>query len=286
VAARLAAIRPDLNVPGGAKGNPDIYLAYCPERVLPGRILEELIDNARTLGGLTPQCGEKARSLYQIVVKGKCSVTTARTAEMAKLSENAFRDVNIAFANELSVICDKLGIDVWELIRIANLHPRVNILEPGPGVGGHCIAVDPWFIVSTSPDEAQLVRTAREVNDSKPHHVVDRVLRAIAQVGGRPVVACFGLTYKPDVDDVRESPSIEIAEMLSRADVGDVIVVEPHISVLPGDLAGLGIELANLDQAIAQADILVMLVDHSAFRRLDRARLSGKTVVDTRGIWS
>jgi UDP-N-acetyl-D-mannosaminuronic acid dehydrogenase len=287
VAEWLGEGRPDLVFPRDGEDAPDVNVAYCPERVLPGRILDELISNARIIGGLTPACGARARALYEsIVLDEKCHVTTARAAEMAKLSENSFRDVNIAFANELSIICDKLGIDAWEVIRLANLHPRVKILEPGPGVGGHCIAVDPWFIVSKSPDEARLIRTAREVNDSKPHHVVAKVRREIAS--GcllRPTIACFGMSYKADVDDLRESPSIEIVESLARNDLGRVLAVEPNIVALPPALAALGVQLADRDEAIAQADVLVMLVDHREFRSVDRSRLAGKIVIDTRGIW-
>jgi UDP-N-acetyl-D-mannosaminuronic acid dehydrogenase len=287
VAKWLAEARPDLSFPHTCAENPDVNLAYCPERVLPGRILSELISNARIIGGLMPACGARARALYEsIVLEEKCHVTSARAAEMAKLSENAFRDVNIAFANELSMICDALDIDAWDVIRLANLHPRVQILEPGPGVGGHCIAVDPWFIVSQSPAEARLIRTAREVNDSKPHHVVNKIRQAAANCRlPRPRIAFFGLSYKANVEDLRESPSLEIVATVANDDIGTVMAVEPHIDVLPAALAALGVELTGTDDALAQADILVLLVDHREFRSVDQNRLAGKTVLDTRGIW-
>jgi UDP-N-acetyl-D-mannosaminuronic acid dehydrogenase len=281
-----AAARPDLKFAGDGIASPDVHLAYCPERVLPGRILEELVSNARVIGGLTPACAEMALKLYRTIVKGECKVTNARTAEMAKLSENAFRDVNIAFANELSVICDNLNINVWELIGITNLHPRVQILEPGPGVGGHCIAVDPWFIVSRSPQDARLIRAARNVNDSKPHYVVAKIEKAALDLKAKPTIACFGLSYKPDVDDLRESPSIEIVEQLAKKGFCTVIVVEPHTDSLPASLASLGVELVNTNEAIRRADILAFLVDHKEFRGLDAASFGNKTVLDPRGIWS
>lgn len=282
----LAAARNDLRFAGSCVTSPDVHLAYCPERVLPGRILEELVSNARVIGGLSPACADLAVKLYKTVVKGDCKITGARTAEMTKLAENSFRDVNIAFANELSVICDKLDINVWDVIATANLHPRVKILEPGSGVGGHCIAVDPWFIVSSAPDEARLIRTARTVNDEKPHFVISKIEAAASGLPGRPVVACFGLSFKPDVDDLRESPAVEIVRTLAGKDMGRIIVVEPHITALPSQLAGLPVELMDVADAIASADILVFLVDHKAFRTLERSSFGRKAVVDPRGIWA
>ena len=279
----LAEARPDLTFAGLAE-NPDVRLAYCPERVLPGQILQELVNNARVVGGITQTCAQEALALYRTVVKGEVRVTNARTAEMAKLSENAFRDVNIAFANELSVICDTLNINVWELISITNLHPRVNILEPGAGVGGHCIAVDPWFIVARSPQEARVIRTAREVNDSKPHYVVGKVEEQVKKLGKRPNIACFGLAYKPDVDDLRESPSIEVVQELVKKDFGPVVVVEPHTAEIPASLKG--VKLVDAKTAIDGADILVFLTDHKSFRELTPADLKGKVVIDPRGIWA
>lgn len=218
MAAWLALARPDLTFPQTDGEASDIRVAHCPERVLPGQVLRELVQNDRVIGGMTPKCSDLASRLYKVFVQGECVITNARTAEMCKLTENSFRDVNIAFANELSIICDKLGIGVWELIKLANRHPRVNILQPGPGVGGHCIAVDPWFIVSATPDEAKLIRTAREVNDSKPEWVIEKVKLAIASYlmahGDLSVkdvtIACYGLAFKPDIDDLRESPAMRI----------------------------------------------------------------------------
>jgi len=285
IARWLADARPDLKFPVAGVGEPDVFIAYCPERVLPGRIIKELVENARTIGGLTPECGRRALALYQAFVKGACSVTTARTAEMAKLTENSFRDVNIAFANELSVICDELGIDVWELRQIANQHPRVNILEPGPGVGGHCIAVDPWFIVAAAPDAAKLIRAAREVNDFKPHFLLGKIKAALKSRDGKPTIACLGLAYKRDVDDLRESPAVEIVRLLAEHAVGRILVVEPHVRELPENLKLADVELATLAEALEQAEVLVLLVDHAPFRQVGRDALAGKVVIDTRGIW-
>jgi UDP-N-acetyl-D-mannosaminuronic acid dehydrogenase len=203
---------------------------------------------------------------------------------MAKLAENAFRDVNIAFANELSVICDRARINVWELIRLANMHPRVNILRPGPGVGGHCIAVDPWFIVAADAERSRLIRTAREVNDAKPDFVVQKV-RAHAATLKAPVIACLGLSYKADVDDLRESPAVAIVERLAREQVGELLVVEPHINALPPALAALGLSLWDFDRAVERANILLLLVDHAAFLHVDHDVLKDRIVVDTRGVW-
>ena len=282
----LGAARPDLSLPGRLVGDqPLVNLAYCPERVLPGRILDELVSNARVIGGLTPDCADRAARLYQAFVKGECRTTDARTAEMAKLTENSFRDVNIAFANELSLICDRLGIDIWELISIANLHPRVKILEPGCGVGGHCIAVDPWFIVNKTPEEARLIRTAREVNDGKPHFVLSKIRQALVELPKPATIACFGLAFKPDIEDLRESPAIEIVETLGQERCGKILVVEPHISKLPVKLASWGALLTDTASAIRDANILVFLVDHVEFRALRKESLGGKPVIDPRGIW-
>jgi UDP-N-acetyl-D-mannosaminuronic acid dehydrogenase len=202
---------------------------------------------------------------------------------MAKLTENSFRDVNIAFANELSLICDKLKINVWELIRLANRHPRVNILNPGPGVGGHCIAVDPWFIVSSCPDEARLIRTAREVNDHKPHYVIDQVKEAADQFK-KPVIACLGLAFKADIDDLRESPALDITKILSQKNVGEIVVVEPNIRDLPIELNQAGVTLVSMDKALEMANIITVLVDHKQFKEVDKTLLAKKIVIDTRGI--
>jgi UDP-N-acetyl-D-mannosaminuronic acid dehydrogenase len=270
-----------------------LFFAHCPERILPGQMLKELVSNDRIAGGLTPAAAERAKTLYQTFCPAEIFTTDARTAEMAKLTENAFRDVNIAFANELSLICERIGVDVWELIRLANRHPRVKILQPGPGVGGHCIAVDPWFIVDAAPEQARVIRAAREVNDGKPLHVVAKVKAAAEQVrvaaggaGRAPVVvACFGLAFKPDVDDLRESPSVEITRLLADDPALRVLAVEPYVKVLPKKLAASRVVLVSLDEALAQADVLVLLVDHRVFKAIPVSRLAGKPVVDTRGIW-
>lgn len=280
----LAGARPDLSFPHQAGELSDIRIAHCPERVLPGKILREVMENDRIVGGLTRKCAQAAVALYRIFTRGDIHLTNARTAELAKLAENAFRDVNIAFANELSVICDRLGINVWELIRLANRHPRVNILRPGPGVGGHCIAVDPWFIVAADPAHSRLIRTARAVNDAKPDFVVAKV-RAHAAALQRPAIACLGLSYKADVDDLRESPAVAIVERLAREGVGELMVVEPHVSALPASLAALGLQLWDFDQACRRANILLLLVDHAAFLHVDHDVLKDRIVVDTRGAW-
>lgn len=288
MAAWLAEERPDLTFPQTHGEASDLRIAHCPERVLPGKVMRELIDNDRVIGGLSPRCSEMAVSLYRQFVQGECFVTHARTAEMAKLTENSFRDVNIAFANELSMICDGLDINVWELIELANRHPRVDILQPGPGVGGHCIAVDPWFIVSRSPDEARIIRIAREVNEAKPNWVLGKVAGAVAGcLTDRPgrnasdvTIACYGLTFKPDIDDMRESPALEIVAELAATHPGSVLAVEPNIEVLPAALAN--ITLASDAEARAAADVHVMLVDHREFRR---GRAPEGVLVDARGVW-
>lgn len=287
----LATLRPDLTFPQQAGEAADINVAYCPERVLPGQVMVELIKNDRVIGGMTPLCSARASELYKIFLEGECVVTNSRTAEMCKLTENSFRDVNIAFANELSLICADQGINVWELIRLANRHPRVNILQPGPGVGGHCIAVDPWFIVAQNPQQARLIRTAREVNDDKPHWVINQVKAAVADSlaeNGRRAselkIACFGLAFKPNIDDLRESPAMEIAEMIASWHSGETLVVEPNIHQLPKKLEG-HCQLASLDEALRQADVLVMLVDHNEFKALSGDKIQQRWVVDTKGVW-
>jgi len=284
MAAILAELRPDLSFPQQKGELAAVQVAHCPERVLPGRILEEVVNNPRVIGGMTRKCAQRALSLYRMVVRGECRVTSARTAELSKLTENAYRDVNIAFANELSLICDKLKVNVWELIGLANLHPRVNILQPGPGVGGHCIAVDPWFIVATNPEEARLIRLARLVNDAKPEFVCARVRERAAALK-QPVIACLGLSYKADVDDLRESPAIEIVRRLAAERVGELLVVEPHISALPPELADQGLVLHDFDAALARANLVLLLVDHMSFLQVDRDLLKDKFVIDTRGAW-
>ncbi|WP_167141451.1 UDP-N-acetyl-D-mannosamine dehydrogenase [Pseudomonas sp. OTU750018] len=293
MSAWLAAARPDLSFPQSHGEDSDIRIAHCPERVLPGHVLRELVLNDRVIGGMTDKCSEAAVQLYKTFVEGECVVTTARTAEMCKLTENSFRDVNIAFANELSIICDKLNINVWELIRLANRHPRVNILQPGPGVGGHCIAVDPWFIVSKTPDEARMIRTAREVNDSKPLWVLDQVGYAIdkylqenlSKTSKDVTIACLGLAFKPDIDDLRESPALEIALQLAKSHQGAVLVVEPNIERLPTSLEGLA-TLCSIEKAMSDANVIVMLVDHTVFKAIPKNRFSTQELIDTRGVWA
>jgi UDP-N-acetyl-D-mannosaminuronic acid dehydrogenase len=281
----LAQARNDLSFPHQIGEFADVNIAYCPERVLPGKVVHELVSNDRVIGGMTQRCSQRATELYKIFVDAECIPTNARTAEMCKLIENSFRDVNIAFANELSIICNKLDINVWELIKLANHHPRVNILQPGPGVGGHCIAVDPWFIVSKTPQEARLIHTARRVNDDKPHFVVNQVLSAASKVTD-PVIACLGLAFKPDIDDLRESPAMEVVQLLAGRKAGQVLVAEPHIEHLPPSLAKFdSIELVSAEEAVRRANIIVMLVSHQVFYAINRTQLEGKQVIDTRGVW-
>ncbi|SKB91586.1 UDP-N-acetyl-D-mannosamine dehydrogenase [Sphingopyxis flava] len=289
MASWLAEERPDLTFPQHAGAASDIRIAHCPERVLPGKVMQELVTNDRVIGGLTPACSAEACNLYRIFVEGECVVTDARTAELAKLTENSFRDVNIAFANELSIVCDGLGIDVWELISLANRHPRVNILQPGPGVGGHCIAVDPWFIVSSSPEHTHLIRAAREVNDKKPLWVLDKIRQAVtchldnnSGISTDEVtIACYGLAFKADIDDLRESPALSIVQRLAATHSGSVLVVEPNIERVPNSLRG--VELVDEASARARGDVHVLLVDHREFRGMASPR---GYIVDTRGVWS
>jgi len=262
-----------------------IDFAHAPERVLPGRIMVELVTNDRIIGGTTRRAAERTRDIYATFCEADLHLTNARTAELAKLTENSFRDVNIAFANELSLICADLNVDVWELIELANKHPRVNILQPGPGVGGHCIAVDPWFIVSTVPTRSTLIRTAREVNDAKPQWVLEQVHGRLQEHPGA-VVAALGLAFKPDIDDLRESPAVSIVDVLAR-DIAprELLVCEPNVDQLPASLAGRNIVLVPLEQALAEADVLVVLVDHAEFRAVSPLVVADKHVVDTRGMW-
>jgi UDP-N-acetyl-D-mannosaminuronic acid dehydrogenase len=285
----LAQERPDLTFPQSHGSTSDIRIAYCPERVLPGNVINELITNDRVIGGMTERCSEAAIQVYSSFVEGNCVTTNARTAEMTKLTENASRDVGIAFANELSVICDDQNIDVWELIRLANLHPRVSILQPGPGVGGHCIAVDPWFIVDRSPNHSKLIKAARNVNNQKPQWVVDKVKLSIADILLKNPsksscdisIACYGLAFKPNIDDLRESPALLIAKKIIEIHSGAVLLVEPNITSLPESLKKG--QLSDLDKSIEEADLHLLLVDHSDFYR--RLPTSG-VIIDTRGIWS
>lgn len=284
--ARLAKLRPDLSFPHVLGDSSDVRVAYCPERVLPGTALDELISNDRIIGGVSPACSRAARSLYETFVKGECYLTDSRTAEMVKLAENAFRDVNIAFANELSIVCDQLGIDPWALVSLANKHPRVDILQPGPGVGGHCIPIDPRFIAHSDPEHTPLIKAARQVNDSKPEWVVSKVMQMCSDLED-PVIACLGLSYKRDSADLRESPSIAVVQSIRRMLEGRVLIVEPHVSALPADLATDGAcQLVGLRYALDAADVVVLLTDHSKFLDIDPLVLTGKRVLDTRGVWA
>jgi UDP-N-acetyl-D-mannosaminuronic acid dehydrogenase len=291
LAGWIAEERPDLILPPRPDPSTGISIAYCPERVLPGRILIELVTNDRVIGGLDPASGALARQLYASFVQADCLLTDAASAEIVKLSENAFRDVNIAFANELSLICESNGVDVWDIIRLANRHPRVQILNPGPGVGGHCISVDPWFLVHSAPELTHLIRTGREVNDSIPGHVVGRVTRALTQLpeprGDRATIACLGLTFKANIDDIRESPALEIVHRLACRPELDVVVVEPHLTALPATLAECpNCVLDDLDRALARADVAVLLVDHDEFLHQPSSGPTGRPLlVDTRGVW-
>lgn len=284
VAELLAQLRPDLKVPGHSSGSADIAIAYCPERVLPGRILVELIENDRVIGGITPRCARKALHFYRRFVRGACVTTTARAAEMTKLTENAFRDVNIAFANELSILAEGMGVDVWEVIRLANRHPRVNILSPGPGVGGHCIAVDPWFLVHSNPAQSPLIRTAREVNDGKVAHTIARAEALIARLPGAPI-ACLGLAFKANIDDFRESPALKVAQAIAERHGPRVRIVEPYAQALPPALAATSATLTDIDSAIESCPIFIVLVDHDLFKSVPLDERAGKLVYDTRGIW-
>ena len=291
MAAWLAQARPDLSFPHTHGDMSDIRIAYCPERVIPGHVVRELVDNDRVIGGMTVKCSIRAVELYKILVEGDCAITSARTAEMVKLTENSCRDVQIAFANELSIICDKLEINVWELISLANRHPRINILQPGPGVGGHCIAVDPWFIISKTPDEALLIKQARVVNDQKSLWVIDKVNCAIEFIqnqnkGYRPKVAIFGLTFKADIDDLRESAALKISETIANSSNIELLVVEPNITELPISLVKKA-NLSDSEQAIDLCDIAVLFVDHKEFKKIAYlGALERKIIIDTRGIWT
>lgn len=279
---RLYSQRPDLRH--------NIHVAYCPERVLPGQILKELVDNDRVVGGITPPCTQKAIAFYQTFVKGQCFATDSKTAELCKLTENSFRDVNIAFANELSMICDQQGVNVWGLIKLANRHPRVNVLQPGCGVGGHCIAIDPWFIVNQHPKKTPLLQTARAVNDSKSKWVLQKINEAVAahqaEQGAMPQIACLGITFKANVDDVRESPALEIVANLAEKYPHQVLVVEPNLKLLPTSLQNKQVRHTNLDQACNEAELLILLVDHKEFNKPKSNPNKEQTVLDFKGLWS
>lgn len=286
MAAWLAEARPDLSFPQTHGATADVNVAHCPERVLPGHVVTELVQNDRVIGGMSKRCSERSVELYKTFVMGECVITNARTAEMAKLTENSCRDVQIAFANELSMICDELDIDVWELISLANRHPRINILQPGPGVGGHCIAVDPWFIVSKTPELANLIKTARDVNDKKPEWVINKVKIALAEfLQANPTktaqdvtIACYGLAFKPDIDDLRESPALDITKAIADFHTGQVLAIEPNIGSIDHDT----VKLVTIDESLTKTDIHVMLVDHIQFKKIT---LNDSYVIDTKGIW-
>ncbi len=284
----LADERTDLTFPKTHKEESDIRIAHCPERVLPGHVVRELVENDRVIGGLTAKCSQLSVALYKTFVQGECVITNARTAEMAKLTENSCRDVQIAFANELSIICDKLDINVWELIELANRHPRINILQPGPGVGGHCIAVDPWFIVSKTPEQAPLIHMARKVNDAKPEWVIDKVKIAIADfLQANPdktakdvTIACYGLAFKADIDDLRESPALNITKRIENIHSGRTLAVEPNINTIPKELSDSGLLLSEFERAKTEADIHLMLVDHKEFKSI---KFQTNYLIDTKG---
>jgi len=288
----LAEARPDLSFPQTEGIDADINIAHCPERVLPGHVVRELVENDRVIGGLSARCSERSVELYKIFVQAECVITNARTAEMAKLTENSCRDVQIAFANELSVICDKLDINVWELIELANRHPRINILQPGCGVGGHCIAVDPWFIVAKTPEQAQIIHTARKVNDYKPNWVLEQIKLQLAsfltenpdKTAKEVTIACYGVAFKPDIDDLRESPALQIAKEVDAFHSGTVLIIEPNITELPKNTLNNS-KLVNLDVAMEKADVSVLLVDHTSFKEEKKKGNKLNHLVDTRGIW-
>jgi UDP-N-acetyl-D-mannosaminuronic acid dehydrogenase len=327
LSVQLAILRPDLRFPqsktqgqeqkqkkaNSNSGLPmedqelDVHIAFCPERVLPGKILKELVENDRIIGGITPRCGQVAKECYSIFVQGEIKLSDSRVAEMCKLAENAFRDVNIAFANELSMAADTLNININELITLANCHPRVNILQPGSGVGGHCIAVDPWFLINATPQESHLMRTARQVNLNKTQWVLDKAIKAVEQIeknrsaqtkqpiqeevkqnqqGNQAIqIACLGIAYKSDVDDLRESPALAIVESLASNKNLAITVVEPNIKALPSSLQEKKVNLMPLDAAIQQSDLVLILVDHSEFKNHNYTPIGTQLLIDTKGIW-
>lgn len=286
--------RPDLTFPrNGDIDAADIHIAYCPERVLPGKVVEELVSNDRSIGGMTPACTSRAVALYSLFVDGELVPTDTRSAELCKLAENAFRDVNIAYANELANVCDRMGMNVWEVIRLANRHPRVNVLQPGPGVGGHCIAVDPWFIAESAPDDTPLIQAARHVNDGRPRRTVDRVKAMLERfLSAHPdrsadqiSIACYGVAFKPNIDDLRESPALDIACDLGRSHPGPVMIVEPNITKLPEKMLkpGTNLKLTAFEIAQSEADLHVLLVDHTPFKG---NAPESRYIVDTKGLWA
>ena len=289
MANRILELRPDLRIEGNQTDEAQsiVHFAHCPERILPGKAMEELRTNDRIIGGMTPEATRRAKKIYSTFCQGELLETNDRTAELAKLTENSFRDVNIAFANELSLICDQLDVNVWELIELANHHPRVNILQPGPGVGGHCIAVDPWFIVSSAPEAARLIRTSREVNDGKPAWVIQKIRDAARNAGKDSRITLLGLAFKPDIDDLRESPAVAIAHEIATTESDrEILLVEPNVAKLPPQLAALpNVALTSLEKGLQAGDVVILLVGHREFKAIPASVLEGKHVVDTKGVW-
>jgi UDP-N-acetyl-D-mannosaminuronic acid dehydrogenase len=281
----IASARPDLRMPRPDEGvEGDIDFAYSPERVIPGSTTHEIVTNDRVIGGVTARAAQRTYALYKRFVTGACHITDDKTAEMVKLSENAYRDLNIAYANELSVLCDRFGINVWEMIELANRHPRVSILSPGPGVGGHCISVDPWFLVAGAPDIARLIRTVREVNEYKPHYVYRTVEEAVAR-HPHAHIACLGLSYKPDIDDFRESPALEIALRLNAKWPGRVVAVDPNARTLQDrEMRAGALTYSSFEAAVERCGIIVALVPHAEF--IAAVRPEGKEIIDVAGIWA
>ena len=267
-------------IPANLKIGEDVFVAHCPERVLPGRILLEVVQNDRVVGGMTAACSQRAKHFYEAYVSGEVFATNALVAEVTKLAENSYRDVNIAFANELSMVSDDLGIDPWDVIELANRHPRVQILSPGPGVGGHCISVDPWFLVHAEPERTKLIRTAREVNLSKPQFIIRHVVQ-LAKQFEKPRVGCLGLAYKADVDDIRESPAVDIVRGLVSEDIGEIMICDPYVRAEQFD----ALKLYPLSDVLDQCPLILLLTNHRQFRDIPRRILQEKVVVDTRGLY-
>lgn len=288
VAKLIADLRPDLVSDNTPSLNLKFHLAHCPERVLPGNVIREIVSNDRIIGGLTEEAGRKAAEFYSTIVHGECIITDTVTAEICKLTENAFRDVNIAFANELALICDDLDVDVWEVRKLANRHPRVNVLEPGPGVGGHCIAVDPWFLIDSSPKHSILLRAARSINDATPGVVLESIRNKVEDIksrnnADRPIVSCLGITFKPDVDDVRGSPALYIVESLAEDSQIILKIVEPNCKELPASLKRENVMLSGLDEALDDTRLVVILVHHEEFLEVNWPSVNAP-IIDTRGV--
>ena len=290
ISDELRNLRKDLSFPHyKSTKDHDVNIAYCPERVLPGNTLEELQTNDRILGGMTKQCAIKAQNFYNQFVQAECLLTDSRTAEICKLTENSYRDVNIAFSNEISMICEENSIDIWELISLANRHPRVEMLQPGPGVGGHCLPIDPWFIVSTNPDSAELIKTARSVNDKKTSFVVNQIESSLKnnELSFEEISICLlGISYKANSDDLRESPSLDILKKLTKFKFKNINVVEPNANFLPEKESFQNINLLDLKEGIESSDVIVSLVDHREFKGIDKKTLEDKILLDTIGIFN